>query len=109
MKFAVFFASVTLLMSSPVWAGEDQLQRGKELFVGKAVPACAVCHTLKDAGSQGAIGPNLDELKPSADRIMKVLKEGMGAMPSFANSLSQEDMEAVTAYVVNATGYPSPP
>ncbi|QIM48867.1 MULTISPECIES: cytochrome c [Alcaligenaceae] len=104
MKFAFAFAGLSLLVSSAAWANDAQLQRGKELFVSKAVPACAVCHTLKDAGSQGAIGPNLDELKPSADRIMKVLKDGMGAMPSFANSLSQEDMEAVTAYVVKSTG-----
>ncbi|HBT31691.1 MAG TPA: sulfide dehydrogenase [Pusillimonas sp.] len=103
MKFAVVFAGLSLLASSAAWANDAQLQRGKELFVSKAVPACAVCHTLKDAGSQGAIGPNLDELKPSADRVMKVLKDGMGAMPSFANSLSPEDMEAVTAYVVKST------
>lgn len=104
MKFALAFASLSVLVSSVAWASDAQLQRGKELFVSKAVPACAVCHTLKDAGSQGAIGPNLDELKPSADRIMKVLKEGKGAMPSFASSLNHEDMEAVAAYVVKATG-----
>ena len=82
----------------------EQLEEGKAIFTGKAVPACAVCHTLADAGSTGAIGPNLDELKPDVERIKKVLHEGMGVMPSFANSLDEASMEAVAAYVAHATG-----
>ena len=27
--------------------------------------SCGGCHTLKDAGSTGNVGPNLDQLKPS--------------------------------------------
>ena len=46
-----------------------QMQRGKQLFTSAAVPACAVCHTLKDAGAEGAIGPVLDELQPDAARV----------------------------------------
>ena len=33
--------------------------QGKKLFNGEA--KCGSCHTLKDAGSSGQIGPNLDE------------------------------------------------
>src|SRR3546814_2161320 len=69
-----------------------------------AGPACAVCHALSDAGSSGAIGPDLDELKPDAARIKKVLQEGMGVMPSFANSMDEASMDAIAAYVVHATG-----
>ena len=32
---------------------------GKKLFVADA--RCGSCHTLKDAGSRGTVGPNLDE------------------------------------------------
>ena len=32
--------------------------RGKQLFVSSG---CGGCHTLADAGSQGTIGPNLDD------------------------------------------------
>jgi cytochrome c2 len=32
--------------------------RGKKLFVAEA--RCGSCHTLKDAGSRGTVGPNLD-------------------------------------------------
>ena len=104
MKFAVIATlSVLSSVSVPVLADDAQLARGKELFISKAVPACAVCHTMADAGSKGAIGPNLDELKPDAARVIKVLNEGMGAMPAFKPTLSPADMEAVTAYVVKAT------
>jgi len=73
------------------------------LFMSEATPACAVCHTLADAGSAGAIGPNLDEMKPELDRIRKAVTEGVGVMPSFASSLSEEDINAVAEYVANAT------
>ena len=81
-----------------------QLEQGKVLFQSKAVPACAVCHTLQDAGTTGTIGPNLDEIKPDTARVLKAVKEGMGAMPSFAATLSEADMNAVAAYVAHATG-----
>lgn len=104
MKFlAIATLSVLSMAATPVLADEAQLARGKELFVSKAVPACSVCHTMADAGSKGAIGPNLDELKPDAARVLKVLNEGMGAMPSFKATLSPADMDAVAAYVVKAT------
>ena len=105
MKFAaIATASLLAIAGMPAMADEAQLARGKELFMTKAVPACAVCHTLADAGSVGAIGPNLDEMKPDTARIIKVLTEGMGAMPSFKATLSPADMDAVAAYVVKATG-----
>ena len=37
-------------------------QNGKKVF---ASAGCVGCHTLKDAGSTGTVGPNLDQLKPS--------------------------------------------
>lgn len=83
---------------------QAMLEEGKTLFMSGATPACAICHTLEDAGSTGSIGPDLDELKADLDRVKKVLVEGMGAMPSFADTLSEEQRNAVAAYVVHATG-----
>ncbi len=104
MKFAaIVTVSVLSLAGAPALADDAQLARGKELFISKAIPACSVCHTLADAGSAGAIGPNLDELKPDTARIIKVLNDGMGAMPAFKATLGPADMEAVAAYVVKAT------
>ena len=55
-----------------------QMTLDKQLFAAGAVPACAICHTLKDAGAEGAIGPVLDELQPDAARVAKALRAGLG-------------------------------
>lgn len=52
------------------------------------MPACAVCHTLKDAGAEGVVGLILDELKPDASRVGKALRNGLCNMPSYNTILS---------------------
>lgn len=84
-------------------ADAEQLARGKELF-SKIQPACAVCHTLQAAGAEGQVGPVLDELKPDAPRVLRALKAGIGAMPSYAERMSEKDMQAVASFVAHATG-----
>src|SRR5689334_21103747 len=54
---------------------------------------CGGCHTLKAAGTSGSIGPDLDELKPDAARVLAALKSGPGAMPE--NLLSGDDAQSV--------------
>lgn len=96
---------VALLVAAPVMANDaTQLALGKALFMTDAVPACALCHTLKDAGSTGEVGPALDDLKPSAQRVLTALKNGLGQMPSFASTLSESDMQALALYVSKASG-----
>ncbi|MEX8192929.1 SorU family sulfite dehydrogenase c-type cytochrome subunit [Comamonas guangdongensis] len=80
-----------------------QLARGKQLFTVAATPACAVCHTLKDAGTEGAIGPVLDELQPDAARVARALRDGIGSMPSFKATMSEADIAAVALYVSQAS------
>jgi cytochrome c6 len=75
---------------------------GKKLF-SATVPPCGICHTLKDAGSEGAVGPILDELKPNQLRVINALNNGIGAMPSFKEKLSQEEMKAIAIYVSKAS------
>lgn len=79
------------------------LAEGRQLFTS-TVPACALCHTLKDAGAEGAIGPNLDELRPDADRVAKALRNGIGQMPSYRDKLSDKQVQALARYVAQATG-----
>lgn len=79
------------------------LDQGKAIFQKQAQPACATCHTLKDADATGAIGPDLDDLQPSKEQIRAVLRDGSGAMPSFEGKLSAEQIDAVVAYVFAAT------
>ena len=81
----------------------EKMALGKKLFI-TAVPACAMCHTLKDAGSNGAVGPVLDELKPDSARVSKALHDGLGAMPSFKTSLSEAEIDALAYYVSRASG-----
>lgn len=100
------YTLAALLLSAAGFAHADeaaQMARGKLLFTTAAVPACAVCHTLKDAGTEGAIGPVLDELQPDAARVARALKDGIGSMPSFKATMSEEDIAAVSLYVSKAS------
>ena len=81
-------------------AGSDPV--GKEIFLGTA--GCAGCHTLADAGSTGTIGPNLDAAKPSVELAVERVTNGAAPMPSFANTLSEEQIQEVATYVSAAAG-----
>ena len=92
---------------APACAADDaQLALGKRLFTQGAVPSCAVCHTLKDAGTQGAVGPILDELRPDEQRVATALRNGIGAMPSFKATLSEQQIAALAKYVAAASAAP---
>ena len=73
---------------------------GAEIF---AASGCGSCHTLEAAGASGTIGPNLDEAQPDAELVVERVTNGMGPMPSFADSLSEEQINDVAAYVVEST------
>ena len=65
---------------------------------------CTGCHTLKDAGSTGSVGPNLDDAKPSASLVVDRVTNGQGGMPPFAGKLSSAQIQAVAAYVSIVAG-----
>jgi mono/diheme cytochrome c family protein len=75
---------------------------GKEVFLGAS--GCASCHTLSDAGATGAIGPNLDATMPPHDLVVERVTNGQGGMPSFADQLSEQQIQDVAAYVSSAAG-----
>jgi mono/diheme cytochrome c family protein len=75
---------------------------GKEVFTGAS--ACAGCHTLADANASGTVGPNLDQTKPSAALVVDRVTNGQAAMPSFKDSLSEEQIQDVAAYVSSVAG-----
>ncbi|CDS48690.1 cytochrome c, class I [Polaromonas sp. CG9_12] len=104
-RLRVSFALAIALACQGAFAADDaeKMALGKKLFT-TAVPACAVCHTLKDAGSKGTVGPILDELKPDSARVSKALYDGLGAMPSFKASLSAAEIDALAHYVSKASG-----
>lgn len=84
-------------------ADPAEFARGKLLFT-TLQPACATCHTLQAAGAEGQVGPVLDELKPDEQRVLRALRNGIGIMPSYAEKLSPQDMQAVARFVSQATG-----
>jgi cytochrome c553 len=81
--------------------GAGDATAGKAVF---AKAGCGSCHTLSDAGSSGNVGPNLDEAKPSADKVVERVTNGMGVMPSFKDQLSAKEIQDVAAYVSSVAG-----
>lgn len=75
---------------------------GRRLFTGGTTPSCAVCHTLRDAGGSGKVGPDLDELKPDAARVANAVQNGFENMPAFGNALSPAQIDALARYVAGA-------
>jgi mono/diheme cytochrome c family protein len=70
-----------------------------------ASAGCSGCHTLKAAGASGTIGPNLDQLRPTAAAVSQIVRTGGGAMPSFSGKLSNAQIAAVAQYVATAAGH----
>ena len=75
---------------------------GKAVFTGAA--GCSGCHTLKDAGTSGNVGPNLDQLKPSLEIVQKQVTNGGSAMPAFKGTLTAAQIMAVSKYVSSVAG-----
>ena len=82
-------------------SGGGAAPEGKQVF---ATAGCGGCHTLKDAGSSGTVGPNLDQLKPAEATVEHQVEVGGGAMPSFKSQLSAAQIKAVAKYVSSVAG-----
>ena len=75
---------------------------GKQVFLGPS--ACGTCHTLADAGTSGTVGPNLDQTQPSYELAVDRVTNGLGGMPSFSSTLSEEQIADVAAYISSVAG-----
>jgi len=69
---------------------------GKQVF---DTAGCGGCHTFAAAGSTGSVGPNLDDLAPSYDAVVSQVTNGGGVMPAFKDSLSEQQIQDVAAFV----------
>lgn len=72
---------------------------GEQVF---ASAGCGGCHTFAAAGSSGTVGPNLDEAAPSFGLVVGMVTNGGGAMPSFSDKLSEDEIRDVAAFVSGA-------
>lgn len=97
-------AVVTLFAAVPVNAEDARVALGRQVFTELAQPSCSLCHSLREAGASGVIGPDLDQLRPDAARVAAAVRGGVGVMPSFAASLSSQQIEAVADYVAQMAG-----
>jgi cytochrome c6 len=82
-------------------AGNAAAVAGKQIFT----QSCGTCHTLADAGTNGRVGPVLDQVKPSKALVLSALKKGglgSGTMP--ANIVTGKDAQNVATYVSSVAG-----
>jgi cytochrome c oxidase subunit II len=104
------FAAWVTQQQGPSGGGAD----GKAVFANNG---CGGCHTFEPAGSDGAIGPDLDDLAAAAKAAGKPLDEFVresivdpsaeitpgfkdGVMPkTFGESLSPEEIDALVAFL----------
>ena len=90
-------ATTTKTQSTPAAATGP----GKQLFA----QTCGACHTLSAAGTSGAVGPNLDELKPDEQRVLAAIQNGgtgSGTMPP--NLYTGQQAQQVAAFVAAVAG-----
>ena len=87
--------------TSPHVATGGPAVNGKQVF---ETAGCSGCHTLKDAGATGTVGPDLDQLKPSKAVVARQVETGGGAMPSFKGRLTPAQIQAVAGYVSSVAG-----
>jgi cytochrome c6 len=80
-------------------------EEAKELFQS----SCGACHTLARAGTDGIVGPDLDDLlgqgtpETNQERVATAIEDGVeGRMP--AGILEGEDAELVANFVARVAG-----
>ena len=93
---------MALLALHAVAREKGDMEQGKKVF-----EQCAVCHNADTAETK--VGPSLKGLfqhkklkngKPVADaNVLAVINSGGGGMPSFANTLSEEEKDNLLAYL----------
>lgn len=124
--FGIFAA--ICLVALPAWAITQK--GGSEASNGSSVPAsdeqglqlfqinCGACHTLAAAGTDGMIGPNLDQLlatgpksastvKANESRVLVAIENGVGGrMPK--GILQTEQAKLVARFVAENVAYIEP-
>lgn len=100
-------------------AGLAEAKTGQQIFTAAG---CAGCHTFAPAGSNGTIGPSLNELKTQAGNIEPgksaeeyvresiedpsafIVKGYSNVMPQFKGKLSDQQIQALVQYILQTGG-----
>jgi sulfite dehydrogenase len=106
---AIFAVLIPFLLITGKGSGNDAVdgryKAGQELFAQN----CGSCHTLKAAGADGVVGPNLDRLlatgtpEGNSQRVANAVEQGInGRMPK--GILQGEDVKQVADFVGRYAG-----
>jgi mono/diheme cytochrome c family protein len=91
-------APATGTTSTDAGAAADPNEAAVALFDSSG---CAGCHTLSAAGSDGAVGPNLDVTSLSTAEIEAKIRSGGGAMPPYEGQLSDAEITSLAGLISN--------
>jgi len=97
MKLLIYTAILIKIFFFQLVIADELFLKGKEIFLNAG--NCATCHSLKDAGSNAMVGPNLNQIRPDIGRVKNAVLNGIGVMPAYQGILSSEEIDAVSHYV----------
>jgi len=97
MKLLIYTAILFKIFFFQLVIADELFLKGKEIFLNAG--NCATCHSLKDAGSNAMVGPNLNQIRPDIGRVKNAVLNGIGVMPAYQGILSNEEIDAVSYYV----------
>ena len=97
MKLLIYTATFIKIFFFQLVVADELFIKGKEIFLNAG--NCATCHSLKDAGSNSMVGPNLNEIRPGIGRVKNAVINGIGVMPAYQGILSGDEIDAVSHYV----------
>ena len=99
----IIFCFFTLNIQNS-FSEDDKMSKGLEIF--NEIAACSACHTLKAAGAEGNVGPNLDTVSLTEEYVREMVTYGLGVMPAYGeeNILTKEQIDIVSFYVANTAG-----
>ena len=97
MKLLIYTAVLVKMFFFQLLIADELFLKGKEIFLNAG--NCATCHSLKDAGSNAMVGPNLNQIRPDIGRVKNAVLNGIGVMPAYQGILSSEEIDAVSHYV----------
>ena len=102
-KFLLIILFIFTINIQNLLADDAKMIEGIKIFNETA--GCAGCHTLKAAGSEANIGPNLDTLNLTEEYIKEIVTRGGGVMPAYGEGiLTKEEIDIVSFYVANSVG-----
>ncbi|HEX2152350.1 MAG TPA: cytochrome c [Acidimicrobiia bacterium] len=89
-------AAAALALMLAACDGPDADATGQQIFA----EVCARCHSADLSGGVGpALGPGSNAASASDEYLVATITQGRGAMPSFQQTLTPEQIERVVTYL----------